>query len=346
MDFAMKLSIIVPVYNTAADNKLSFCLDSLVNQTIGDYEIIAVNDASPDNSLEILNDYKARYPEKFKVIDSPENRRQGGARNLGIKAAQGEWIGFIDSDDWITPDYYEKLIKRGEETGADVVGCGFTVVEKQTFEVGPIYHDIAEDVPGVLTHEKRCKYLKKPGSMVMKVYRASLIRENDLSFPEKILYEDNCAGPVWAMYIKHLEYVREPLYYYYQHDTSTVHTITVSRCEDRLKASEMMLSEMKSRGFFDEYKAEIESNFTTTYFVNTLFSYMRIKHGKKLSFVDHMKKRMIEEFPDFRSNPEYGRHMDAEQKKYVDILMKSSLRFFVQYSLLWAYRDFRKARNN
>lgn len=341
----MKLSIIVPVFNTAADNKLAFCMDSLVNQTIDDYEIIAVNDASTDNSLEVLRSYEEKYPEKVRVIDSKVNLHQGGARNIGINASNSEWIGFIDSDDWITPDYYEKLIKKGEETGADVVGCGFTVVNKQTFETGEIFHDISEEVPGVLTHEKRSALLNRSGSMVMKVYRASLIKENNLSFPEKIFYEDNCAGPVWAMYFKHFEYVREPMYYYFQHDTSTVHTITPARCEDRLKASEMMLSEMKRRGFFEEYKSEIESNFITAYFVNTLFSYMRIKKGKKLSFVSHVKKRMLEEFPNFRSNPEYGRHMDAEQKKYVDILMKSTLRFFIQYSLLWAYRDFRKAHN-
>ena len=225
-----------------------------------------------------------------------------------------------------------------------MVGCGYTVVQSQTFEVGTIIHDITDDQTGALDTEKRHRFLKKSGSMVMKVYRASLINDNNLSFPEKMLYEDNCAGPVWAMYYKHFEYVREPMYYYYQHDTSTVHTITVSRCEDRLTASEMMLDEMKKRGFFEEYRQEIESNFTTTYFINTLFSYMRIKKGRKISFVKRMKDKMLEEFPNFRSNPEYGRHMDEEQKKYVDILMKSTLRFYAQYSLLWAYRDLRYKR--
>ena len=338
----MKLSIIVPVYNMAADNKLAFCLDSLVNQTIGDYEIIAVNDASKDNSLEVLNAYRENYPEKIRVIDSKVNLHQGGARNIGIREASGEWIGFIDSDDWITPDYYEKLIRKGEETGADVVGCGFTVVDHHTFDLGPVTHEFAEDQTGILTREKRGRMLKRSGSMVMKVYRASLIRDNNLSFPEKIFYEDNCAGPVWAMYFNHFEYVREPMYYYYQHGTSTVHTITADRCEDRLTAGEMMLEEMKKRGFFEEYRTEIESIFTTTYLVNTLFSYMRMKKGKKLSFVQRMKDKMLEEFPDFRSNPDYGRFMDEEQKKYVDILMKSTLRFFLQYSLLWMYRDLRR----
>ncbi len=335
----MTLSIIVPVYNTAADNKLAFCLDSLVNQTIADYEIIAVNDASTDDSLDVLLRYKEKYPDLFKVIDLPVNRHQGGARNEGIKEAAGEWIGFIDSDDWITPDFYEKLIKKGEETGADVVGCGYSVVHTQTYEKGKAISEITPEMTGVMTAEKRKSFLRNSGSMVMKVYRASLIRENHLDFPEKIFYEDNCAGPVWAMYYKHFEYVDEPMYYYYQHGTSTVHTITAERCMDRLTAGEKMLSELKSRGFFNEYRDEIENIFTVTYFVNTLFSYMRVKKGRRFSTVRHMRKRMLEEFPDFRKNADYGRFMDEEQKKYVDILMKSPLRFYAEYGLRWFVRD-------
>lgn len=104
----MKLSIIVPVYNMAADNKLRFCLDSLANQTISDYEIIAVDDASTDASLDILHEYESRYPWKFKVVQSYENIKQGGARNKGIAAARGKWLGFVDADDWIAPDMYVK----------------------------------------------------------------------------------------------------------------------------------------------------------------------------------------------------------------------------------------------
>ena len=85
----MKLSIVVPVYNMAGGNKLRFCLDSLVNQTIADYEIIEVDDASTDNSLAILQEYESNYPWKFKVIQSYENVKQGGARNKGIEAARG-----------------------------------------------------------------------------------------------------------------------------------------------------------------------------------------------------------------------------------------------------------------
>ena len=134
----MKLSVIVPVYNMAADKKLEYCLESLVNQTIEDYEIIAVDDCSTDNSLEILRSYEKKYPEKFKVIASPVNKKQGGAKNLGLEIAKGEWIGFIDSDDWITPDYYEKLLKKAEETGADMVGCDYHLTGEHSMEIGQI----------------------------------------------------------------------------------------------------------------------------------------------------------------------------------------------------------------
>ena len=112
----MKLSIIVPVYNMAADRKLEYCLDSLVGQTIQDYEIIAVDDCSTDTSWDILLRYEKEYPDKFHAIHSEVNQKQGGAKNIGMEKAQGEWIGFIDSDDWVTPDFYERLIRKGEET--------------------------------------------------------------------------------------------------------------------------------------------------------------------------------------------------------------------------------------
>lgn len=113
-----KLSIIVPVYNMATEGKLNYCLDSLVGQTIRglyDYEILCVDDASTDDSLEILLDYQKRYPELVRVIPNPVNLRQGGAKNAGLRVAQGEWIGFIDSDDWVSPDYYEKLLKKRKQ---------------------------------------------------------------------------------------------------------------------------------------------------------------------------------------------------------------------------------------
>ena len=339
----MKLSIIIPVYNMNHDNLLKFCLDSIINQTIEDYEIIAVDDASTDDSFMVLKDYENEYPDKFKAITYPDNRRQGGAKNEGLKAAQGEWIGFVDSDDWIAPDFYEKLLKKADETGADIVGCSYSIVDKQTFEVGRVVSNNSKEQTGefVSNVELRKKYMLHPGSMVIKIYRHTVIKESDLKFPEHIFYEDNCASRIWAAYFKHFELVEEPLYYYYQHDVSTVHTVTEERCMDRMIAMDLMVDEFKARGLYDTYKDVLEASYAELYFKNTLFSYMLNCPDRKLRFVKQLRKGMLEKFPDYKNNP-YFRVADAEEEKMMNLCMKAPAVFYVYYSLLWKYRNRRK----
>ena len=188
----MKLSIIVPVYNMVSGNKLTFCMDSLLSQKLDDYEIIAVDDCSTDNSLDVLRSYEERNPEKVNVIQSPVNKHQGGAKNLGIKAAKGEWITFIDADDWISPDMYDRMLKKAEETGADMVGCNLTLVDSQTYEVSDIVERNGnKDQSGILDHEKKKSLILDGGRLVAKIFKRDIILKNELFFPENIFYEDN-----------------------------------------------------------------------------------------------------------------------------------------------------------
>ena len=131
------------------------------------------------------------------------------------------------------------------------------------------------DQTGILNQERHRKLILQPGSMVIKIYRHSVIRENGLSFPEGIFYEDNCAGPLWSLYFTHFERVEEPLYYYYQHGASTVHHITEERCRDRMRAEEIFYEECAGRGILEQYRPEIEYRFSELYYVITLFSYMQ-----------------------------------------------------------------------
>lgn len=340
----MKLSIIVPVYNMAADGKLQFCLDSLVNQTIADYEIIAVDDCSTDDSLEILRSYENRYPEKVRVIASPVNKKQGGAKNLGLSAAAGEWIGFIDSDDWVTADFYERLISRAEETGADIVGCDYHLTGEHSMKIGQVVHNNKQSQTGELNKEKYRSLILDSGSLVVKIYKRHIILDYPNRFPENIFYEDNAVSNSWMLRAKRFEYIEEPLYYYYQHDASTVHTITKKRCEDRMEAARVMLGEAREFGFLEEYYPEIESSFTTLFYVNTLFSYMAGVRKKEYGFVKSLGEEMRETFPRFRENPYYEERVHAEERKLIDMHMKSALFFMLYYRLLWAYRNFRKKR--
>ena len=338
----MKLSVIVPVYNMAAGGKLNYCLDSLINQTIEDYEIIAVDDCSTDESLQILRDYEAKYPKLFRVIASPVNKKQGGAKNLGLEIAAGEWIGFIDSDDWITPDYYEKLLKKAEETGADMVGCDYHLTGEHSFAIGQVVHNNKPEQAGKLTKEKYRSLLLDGGSLVVKIYRRHIIYDYPNRFPEGIFYEDNAIGKSWMLRAKHFEYIREPLYYYYQHASSTVHTISPQRCENRMEAARIMIEEAKRFGYLEEYKEELEYSFTLLHYIKTLLTYMVGVKSIKLSFIRKMGKEMKAYFPDFQQNAYYLQRTNPEERKLIAMQQKSTLFFVIYYKLLWGYRNFRK----
>lgn len=338
----MTLSIIVPVYNMAADGKLAYCMASLVNQTLEDYEIIAVDDASTDNSLEILRSYEKRFPDRVRVLAHEVNKRQGGAKNTGLRAARGEWIGFIDSDDWVSADYYEKLLAKARETGADLVGCDYSLVSEHTFQVGKIVRNNTAEQTGLLNEEKHKRLLLRPGSMVLKIYKHSVIQENHLDFPEGIFYEDNCAGSVWSLYFTHFERVEEPLYYYYQHQTSTVHYITELKCRDRMKAAVLLYEECKKRGFLETYHQEMEYRFAELYYVITLFSYLSGVKGPKLSFVKELRRGVTERFPDFEQNLYYQRETGQEEQKLIALQGKADVAFFWYYRLKWLVRQWKR----
>lgn len=340
----MKLSIIVPVYNMAADGKLQYCLESLVHQTVTDYEIVAVDDCSTDSSMEILSEYEKKYPDKFHAVHSDVNRKQGGAKNIGLTLAKGEWIGFIDSDDWITPDFYERLIRLGEESGADMVGCDYHLTDEHSMKIGKVVHVNKKEQTGVLSEEKYKLLILDGGSLVVKVYRREIIIDHPSRFPEGIFYEDNALGCSWMMRAKHFEYIEEPLYYYYQHAASTVHTYTQKMCEDRIEAGRFMLKEAMDYGYLEKYRTEIEFKFTVIFYVNTLFTYMQgvtpVKHG----FVKKLGAEMRQKFPDFQENPYYKERINAEEKKLIRMQMRSTLYFIIYYKLLWAYRNFKSKK--
>ena len=334
----MKLSIIVPVYNMAGDGKLEYCLDSLVKQTVSDYEIIAVDDCSTDGSLTILYQYQEKYADRVRVIASAVNRKQGGARNLGLDEAIGDWIGMVDSDDWVDPKMYEKLIARAEETGADVVGCDYTLVNEHTMEPGITIANNVDAQTGVLGQDQYRSLIMRPGSMVIKVYKKAVLVENHLRFPEGIFYEDNCASPVWMMYFKQFEKVNEPLYFYYQHEDSTVHKVSIERCHHRMESLELFVKEARKHGFFEEYQKEIEFRFSELYLKNTLFSYMQGSQKKEMKLLKELRQGIKIMFPEFEKNEYYQKNTDAEQKKLLAIFVHSEWYFFLYYQLLYFYR--------
>ncbi len=340
-----RLSVIVPVYNMASDARLSYCMNSLLHQTIPDYEIIAVDDASTDESAAILRDLEVHHSDVLRVICCKENHRQGGAKNRGLEAARGEWIAFIDADDWVVPDYFERLLQKAEETGADCVGTDYCIVGEHTMAPGTVVPNSSPEQTGILDDQKRRLLILDSGSLCVKIYRREIVVDCPSRFPEDIFYEDNAIANTWILRMKHYEYVPGPLYYYYQHEDSTVHTVTAKRLEDRLTAGRIMLQEAKRYGFLEQYRPELEYSFTVLFYKNTLFSAMQEMREKGVyRFVSSLAAQMKETFPDFEKNPYYQERTDAEEKRMMHLQMKSPMLFYVYYRLLWKYRHWRYGR--
>lgn len=177
-----KVSIIVPVYNVG--KYLSKCLDSLINQTLEDIEIICINDGSTDNSLDILKSYRTK-DSRIKIIDKP-NEGPSITRNLGIHSATGKYIGFIDSDDWIDLDFYEKLYSSITSNDVDIA-CA-TIIRKREnnskyrvfFKEEKIYETLEDKLKAI--NYPKCSYIWN------KLYKADKIK--NIPFKKGIYFED------------------------------------------------------------------------------------------------------------------------------------------------------------
>ena len=327
------VSVIVPVYNMEKDGALEYCMRSLVNQTLKSLEIIAVDDASTDGSLEILRKFERDYPGRVKVIASPENKKQGGAKNLGLLAAQGRYIGFTDADDWVAEDYFEKLLEVALRTGADAVGTDLCRVYEHTMTPTATEVCNSEAQTGVWDHEKRKEFLLHGGFLVTKIYRRDIFTQKEFRFPEHMSYEDNAVGLELAMRIRHFEYVPGPNYFYYQRAASTTHSIDLKKCQDRMEAMRIMLRHASENGALEEFPEEVEFLFANLFYRNTLFSYMQGKGKKDVAFLDSMGKEMVKTFPDFRGNPYYLRAVNEYERKLIDLHLKSTRQFLFVYRL-------------
>ena len=166
-----KVSVIIPVWNV--ERYIESCLTSLSSQTLKEIEIIVVNDGSPDNSQKIIDKYVKKYPNKVKSYIK-ENGGQGSARNLGITFATGEYISFVDSDDWLSEDALEKMYNHAKKEKSDIVIC-----------------DMVDHYPDKTIYHNCTKYesvYKVTPSACNKIFKKTIIK--DIKFLSKLWYED------------------------------------------------------------------------------------------------------------------------------------------------------------
>lgn len=236
------VSIVIPVYNAAPD--LARCIESVRKQTYRNIEVFLVNDGSKDASSPICHMYE-RIDPRVHVIDK-ENAGVSAARNTGIAAAQGKYIQFVDSDDWLAPDFTEKLVSAAEAHTADLVIAPFWMVYPENYveHIRPwekaLQHVLQRNPPrtraygylpaGVYTGQEYAKHLiQKPntfyyGSPCNKLYRRDLLRKHSLHFRKELFAEDQLFNTEYLRYVRTAVSVPDIGYYYLQNSQSVSHS--------------------------------------------------------------------------------------------------------------------------
>ena len=214
-----KVSIIVPVYNM--ESRIRRCLDSLVNQTLKDIEIIIINDGSKDNSIKIIREYEKKY--KNIVVIDRENKGISATRNEGIEKAKGEYIAFVDSDDYVDLDMYEILYNSVLENDSEIAICNYKIFNEVNDEI--IYQNISTKCNINNLYDNPKMIYKIDYAPWNKLYKRELW--NDLKFPIGLKYEDLEAVLKVFLLTKKVVYVNKYLYNYL--DNPTGQTATVNK---------------------------------------------------------------------------------------------------------------------
>ena len=282
----IKVSVIVPVYNV--ENYLEKCLDSLVNQTLKEIEIIVVNDGSPDNSQKIID----KYSKKYKNIKSyiKENGGLSDARNYGIKKAIGEYLAFIDSDDYIDKNMLEKMYQKAKQNSLDIVVCNSVNVYEDGSSI-----EIKSNLN--YSHNNIKNYLISAPMACTRIYKKELY--NNIQFKKGIYYEDLELTPKLVKYTHKIGFLDEGLYYYYQRSGSIM-----KQREWNAKLLDIFnVLDSNKEVLFDEYPEEIEYMYITHLLRTATLRFL--DYSNKKESINKIVSVMKETFPNWKKNQYY-----------------------------------------
>lgn len=303
-----KVSVIVPVYNV--EKYLDKCLASLVNQTFKDFEVIIVNDGTPDNSQKIIDKYTKKYS-NFKGFIK-KNGGLSDARNFGIKKASGEYISLVDSDDYVASDFLKKMYEKALADKLDIVVCDTIAVyedgREQVIKSNLRFSD--DDVKN---------YLIAPPTGCIRLYRRSLF-ENNL-FKKGILYEDLELTPGLANKTDKIGFVEEGLYYYLQRSGSIMKMRTFNnKLLDIFEVLESNRKKLKRK-----YPLEVEYLYITHLLRSTTLRFL--DYEDTLKYLNKINDIMSKEFPNWSKNIYY-------QKSSKKLKLVCYLAYHKHYKLL------------
>lgn len=248
----VKISIIIPIYNAA--KYLRKCLESVSSQTLRDIEIICINDCSSDDSFLILQEF-AKDDQRIKLINLSENKGAAAARNIGIENAAGQYLGFVDGDDFIDQNFYEKLYEKALKSEADAVKGNLKIFCPKT---NSAKKESWIDINDKVKRHKANFYF----SFTSAIYKTSLIKENSVKFLEGLVhFEDPFFTIKATFFYKKLEVVDEVFYYYVNNPESASRKKITIKHIDSLIAGVAKVLDLLDEYCFDKTHYIIIFNF-------------------------------------------------------------------------------------
>lgn len=215
-----KISVIIPIYNTA--EYLPRCMDSILNNTYQNLEVICINDGSTDESAAILERYAVA--DSRIILVNKANAGVSAARNTGLDIATGEFIAFVDSDDWVHPQYFEILIMIHGRTGADITACKYISIEEYEADFLPIDLKTIEVTP--MSNTDAIKNGKLKRLAWGRLYKHSLI--SDLRFENGLQWGEDTVFSICSLCrASNIALINSELYYYFQRETSAMRTVSL-----------------------------------------------------------------------------------------------------------------------
>ena len=300
MNNDIKISVIVTIYNV--EPFIRKCIDSILAQTHTNIELILVNDGSPDKSLEICREY-AQKDNRVVIVDK-KNGGQASARNAGIDVATGEYIGFIDGDDWIEPQMYEVLLDKAIVTSSDIVQCEWYIVElngEKKPEVDYSFEDTFTNLEALkeltVSTGKRLNT-----SVCCKFFKRSVI--GDIRFPILRAVEDDDFVYHTVAACKRITCISTPLYDYLNRDNSISHQSFHVRYMALLPVQENVCNLLKE--YVPEYYPIARRNLCSKqfYILHQLNKHKEIENSEQL--LEGVLKQLFENYNDYLNNPSIG----------------------------------------
>ncbi len=283
----MKVSVIIPVYNTK--DYLKKCLDSLINQSLAEIEILAVDDGSTDGSGEILKEYAQKYPKKFKAFFK-ENGGQASARNLALLHAKGEYLGFVDSDDWVDTEMYLEMYQKAKSEDADIVICDTT----DHYPDRDVYHHASQFTDKFKVTPSACN----------KIFRREFVGEID--FPVGLWYEDFEFTTKNLMLTEKISVIHKGFYHCHCRQVSTMTNNNAQKNLDIITVLGNLSNFVEQNGLMEKYSDVLEYLYIEHILITTVNRLQIQKNSEKNQIIKQMVKEIKLKYPHFYKSSVFG----------------------------------------